>query len=125
MDSNEYIKQARVTMADPIEAINRVDTKAMNLIHAAFGMQTEAGEFTDMLKKHFFYGKELDVVNLKEEMGDLLWYVALACKTLDCTFEELFDTNIAKLRERYSGKFNEYDAEHRNLEAERKILEEN
>jgi NTP pyrophosphatase (non-canonical NTP hydrolase) len=125
MDSNEYIKQAAVTMADPIEAINRIDTKAMNLLHAAFGMQTEAGEFTDMLKKSFFYGKELDIVNLKEELGDQLWYIALACETLDCTFEELFDTNIAKLRERFGGKFNEYDAEHRDLEAERKILEEN
>ncbi len=41
------------------------------LIHASFGMQTETAEFTDALKKSLFYGKELDVTNLQEELGDV------------------------------------------------------
>ena len=31
----------------------------------------------DALKKHIYYGKSLDVVDLKEEVGDLMWYFVL------------------------------------------------
>ena len=31
-----------------------------------------------MVKKHLIYGKALDEVNVLEEGGDILWYVALA-----------------------------------------------
>ena len=53
------------------------DYNKERLIHACMGMQTETAEFTDALKKAIFYGKTLDVVNLKEELGYLLWYEIL------------------------------------------------
>jgi len=93
------------------------------LLHAGIGLATEAAEFLDALKKHIFYGKELDRVNLKEEIGDLQWYCAIALDELDSTFEEVQDTNIAKLKARYPDKFTEERAEVRDLPAERKILE--
>lgn len=51
-------------------------SKEKNRLHMEAGMLTEAGEFVDQLKKHFAYGKELDVVNLQEEWGDFMWYYA-------------------------------------------------
>lgn len=45
--------------------------------HGIIGMMTEAGELLDQMKKHWFYGRELDVVNIKEELGDILWYAAI------------------------------------------------
>ena len=48
-----------------------------NLEHSAMGLNTEVGELVDIFKRHFFYKKEIDLVNLKEEIGDVLWYVAL------------------------------------------------
>lgn len=93
------------------------------LIHTCMGMQTETAEFTDALKKSIFYGKTLDVVNLKEELGDLLWYVSIAMDELGTTYEAEMQRVINKLRLRYPEKFTEKDANNRNLKAERELLE--
>lgn len=93
------------------------------LIHAQMGMQTETAEFTDALKKSLFYGKELDVTNLKEEIGDLLWYVSIAMDELGTNYEAEMDRVIRKLRVRYPDKFTDELAEDRNLINERKELE--
>jgi NTP pyrophosphatase (non-canonical NTP hydrolase) len=103
------------------ERLSRVRT--VRLDHASKGLCTEVGEFTDALKKHVEYNGPLDLVNLAEEIGDIMWYVALACNALGVDLEDVMEKNIAKLRERYPEKFTEYDATHRNLSAERKILE--
>ena len=94
------------------------------LVHAAFGMQTETAEFTDALKKSLFYGKSLDTVNLKEELGDLLWYVALAMDELETDFEAEMTRVISKLKARYPEKFTTDKALTRDLVTERTILEE-
>ena len=93
------------------------------LLHAGIGMATEAAEFLDQLKKHLFYRKTLDATNLKEEIGDLLWYIAIACDAMDTTVEAEMDRVIRKLRVRFPGKFNTVDAAARDLTAERGELE--
>lgn len=99
------------------------DRQMLDLIHASMGLVTEAGEFQDMLKKHLYYGRELDMVNLKEEAGDLLWYCAIALQALGTDFESVMQTNIDKLKARYPEKFTEESANNRDLETERQILE--
>jgi NTP pyrophosphatase (non-canonical NTP hydrolase) len=125
MDAKEYIKDATVTdlmdYGPVLERLQNIHT--VRLLHAAMGLCTEAGEFMDMLKKHILYGKPLDEVNLKEELGDKLWYAALALDELKSTFEQVMETNITKLRARYPNRFTEQDALNRNLDKERKILE--
>lgn len=124
---SEYIEAVKKT-----ESINFEDIKFriannhfIRLDHAAKGMCTEAGEFLDVLKKYEFYGKELDNVNLKEELGDVLWYIGIACDELGITLEEVMQTNIKKLHKRYGISSNEEGAINRNLSAERVCLEQN
>jgi len=93
------------------------------LLHAGMGLSTEAGEFLDALKKHIFYGKELDRVNLAEEMGDVFWYCAIVASELGINFEEVMAKNIEKLKARYREKFTAERADTRDLEKERSILE--
>jgi NTP pyrophosphatase (non-canonical NTP hydrolase) len=124
----DYIAQAVRTEAPITDEVIKRLTCCARLLHAAMGMETEVGEFTDQLKKHIFYGKPLDFVNLLEEIGDKFWYVALALDFIEdvnsgSTFESVQERNIAKLRKRYPDKFTEYDALNRDLEAERKELE--
>lgn len=95
----------------------------IRLLHAAMGMATEAGEFLDMLKKHIFYGKPMDFVNAKEEVGDQMWYAGLAIDVLKTTFDEVLTVNIDKLKARYPEKFTEEAAINRDLTTERNILE--
>lgn len=80
-------------------------TEEADLIHAALGLASEAGEFADAIKKSFAYEKELDVENLVEELGDLLWFVALACKALNVPMDAVAVGNVAKLYKRYPEKF--------------------
>lgn len=126
MTPHEYQKLAERTESSNFEYIaDRMVgyDKMVRLQHAAAGLCTEAGEFMDMLKKHIYYGKDLDEVNLAEEIGDILWYAVLACNALEINLEDVMEKNIKKLAARYPGEFKDDDALHRNLDAERKILE--
>jgi NTP pyrophosphatase (non-canonical NTP hydrolase) len=69
------------------------------------GLNGEAGECIDLLKKHLFQGHKLDKDKLTEELGDVLWYCAeLACG-LSVTLEEVAQRNIEKLKKRYPEGF--------------------
>ena len=87
------------------------------------GMQTEAAEIADVYKKTIAYKKPLDFVNIKEEIGDIMWYIANLCNMNGWDLREILDGNIAKLEARYPDKFTTDKAINRNLEAEREILE--
>lgn len=121
-----YVRDALRTESDHLAAFTRIaaDPRKLRLLHAAMGIQTEGGELTDALKKHLFYGKNLDLVNLKEELGDLFWYIAILCDALgERNFTNIMQTNIKKLRTRYPEAFTEEKAENRDLGAERGVLE--
>lgn len=120
MTPNEYQQLASSTESRVLVSL---DDKHSRLIHAAIGMCTESGEFIDALKKHIFYGKPLDYVNLEEELGDLMWYVAIAANALDADLGEIMDRNIQKLKTRYPNKFTSEDAINRDIAAERAVLE--
>ena len=134
MTPNEYQKLAERTSATSQENVGEVSSQVfksgingfnrnLRLLHAGLGMATESGEFLDGLKKHIFYGADLDTVNLEEECGDLLWYIAEALNALGVDMENVMKVNITKLRARYPGKFSPEDALDRDLESEREVLE--
>lgn len=122
---DEYIKLAmRTASDDTLPAAMRLSGshQVIQLVHAAMGLATESGEFMDAFKRFAFYGQEMDAVNLVEELGDILWYVALAADALGVSFAEIQARNIAKLRKRYPKKFSQKDAANRDLQSERKAL---
>lgn len=131
-----YIEQALRTEPDSEQyqaIIQRAsDINTIRLLHALIGMTTELGEMLDNLKKHIFYGKELDLINLGEEIADSDWYRSIAIdflakkfdldvNSLDCKIKE---NNINKLKARYPNKFSKDSALNRDLDKERKILED-
>ena len=76
------------------------------LITAALGMGAESGEFTEVVKKIVFQGKpvnEDNIFHMKRELGDIMWYVAQACMSLDTTIDEIIEMNVEKLQARYAG----------------------
>lgn len=125
MNSKQYISDAIKTESTNFEGMNTRlnDDGLKRLLHAGIGLSTEGGEFLDALKKHIFYGKELDRVNLAEELGDIFWYLAIASDELGIEFETVMNRNIEKLKARYGEKFSEEKAEERDLKTEREILE--
>jgi NTP pyrophosphatase (non-canonical NTP hydrolase) len=125
MDTKKYKDMVLKTESKDFGAIaSRLsDKRAIRLLHGSCGLATEAGELLDTIKKYAFYGKEIDTVNVIEEVGDLMWYCAIILDELDVEFEDVMEKNINKLKARYGEKFSETSANTRNLNKERKILE--
>jgi NTP pyrophosphatase (non-canonical NTP hydrolase) len=84
---------------------------------AALGMSAEAGEFTEIVKKIVFQGKPVDmdnIIHLKRELGDVMWYVMQACIGLGITLDDVIETNVEKLKSRYpGGEFDVHYSENR------------
>lgn len=116
MDLNEYQGLALRT------AHARTEPEE-DLLHGAAGVCTEAGELMDVYKKFRFYKKPVDWVNVKEEVGDVLWYLALVCRAADISLEEAARANIEKLQVRYPDRFDHEAALKRDLSSERRTLE--
>ena len=104
--SENYVENVlRTESPGNSETVARLtEPQTIRLLHAAMGMVTEAAELLDMLKKHIFYGKILDLINAKEEIGDSQWYSGLGIDIIGATFDEVLTTNIEKLRARYPEK---------------------
>lgn len=115
----------RTELKDYDKVKDRYTTKIARLTHAVTGICTESGEFLDMLKKHVNYGKPFDKVNAVEEIGDILWYIAIACDELDISLEAVMYMNIEKLKTRYPEKYTDEKAINRDVDKERNVLEFN
>ena len=87
------------------------------LLTAACGICAEGGEFTEVVKKIVFQGKpvnEDNIFHMKRELGDIMWYVAQACMSLDTTIDEIIEMNVEKLEKRYpGGEFDVHYSENR------------
>lgn len=75
------------------------------VICAALGLAGEAGEVADAIKKVAFHGHELNREHLRDELGDVLWYVAYAADALGYTLDDVMRCNLQKLHRRYPAGF--------------------
>jgi|GEM_PF-3017001 len=62
-----------------------LDECAFDRLHSSIGLMTEAIE----LAEAFSSG---DVVNMKEEVGDMLWYIPLMCRGLKINLSDIFSS---------------------------------
>lgn len=69
------------------------------LSYLGLGLNGEAGEVADKIKKHLRDGK-LDIGGIVYELGDCLWYVARMADALGYSFEDLLAINHSKLESR-------------------------
>lgn len=106
MNLNEYQALAQRTC-------NITQTPSGKIENGILGMCGEAGECSDILKKYFFQGHDLDRKKLAEEVGDVLWYIAETAAGLGMTLEEIAERNIAKLKARYPDGFDPERSMHR------------
>ena len=77
------------------------------------GLAGQIGEVIDIMKKHIYQGKELDITDVIEEVGDVLWYIANFCNVNNITMDECMESNIKKLRKRFPNGFTTKDANER------------
>jgi NTP pyrophosphatase (non-canonical NTP hydrolase) len=88
-------------------ALTTADTNYEPLIEKtiwAMGIAGEAGEVIEKWKKIVAYKdgaiSDEDLKDLAKELGDVVWYIAVFAHTLGLSFDEIINTNIAKLSDR-------------------------
>jgi len=127
IDTKKYIEFVKQTTSKAssdfhslIDRLTELEVNHANvprLMTAAFGISAEAGELVEIIKKMFLQGKpynEDNVIHMKKEAGDILWYMSQLCIALDTTFEELMEINYQKLSARYpEGTFDIHRSENR------------
>ena len=128
VDTEKYVEFVREVTSDPsldyaafLSRTNKLeledDTNVTQLLTAALGLSAEAGEFTEVVKKIIFQGKDYNednVFHVKRELGDICWYLAQACMALDTSFDEILAMNVEKLKARYpGGEFDVHYSENR------------
>ncbi len=114
MTPNEYQKEALRTES-PIPWIwHRRKNGTFRLLQGLMGLNGEAGEAIDILKKYLFQGHTpLDREHLAKELGDVAWYLAVSADALGYTLEEILQMNVDKLRVRYPNGFEAERSIHR------------
>ena len=75
------------------------------LLLGALGLSGEAGEVADALKKMLFHGHPLDQAAVRDELGDVMWYVMFLCDTLGLRLEDVLQGNVEKRQRRYPEGF--------------------
>ena len=98
MTINEYQKLAMVTASG-------MNAQYPRILNGLMGLNGEAGECIDILKKHLFQGHDLDKEYMAKELGDVAWYLAVSAEAIGYDLETIFQMNIDKLRARYPEGF--------------------
>ena len=99
MTINEYQQLALRT--NPVK-----DNKSMQgILQGVMGLNGEAGEAIDIVKKYLFQGHDLDNHHLALELGDVAWYLAVGADALGYDLETILQMNIEKHNTRYPDGF--------------------
>lgn len=98
MNFEEYQAEASQTAHYP--------KRFSNLEYPTLGLTGEAGEVANIVKKiqRDFDGVLTDEVKgkLKDELGDVLWYISACADELGLTLNEIAEFNVGKLAKRHN-----------------------
>ena len=132
MDSKEVIEHRMFvddvtseTTRDCDVFLNRIEelqdgdmvwSQPQRLLTGAIGICSEGGELLDLVKKIIFQGKKPSEElrnKVKNELGDVMWYVQQVLITMEWDLEEVLAENTKKLSGRYPEGFDVDKSENR------------
>ena len=106
-----------LALSDRLVELDKKGANIERLVTAGVGLNSEAGEFLEIVKKMVFQGKPWNEDNREHliiELGDIIWYATNACMALGISFEDVVARNVEKLEKRYpGGQFDVYYSENR------------
>lgn len=114
----DYITMVAALVKPGADILATLTPEKCNLWHMATGAVTEAGELADAVKKCVVYNKDLDRVNVIEELGDLEFFMEGIRQELGISRQETLVANMEKLllsdKARYKlGKYTDKQAQDR------------
>lgn len=73
--------------------------KREEIAHACIGLAEETGEVLGEVKKELYFNRRTE--HIKEELGDVLWYISYLAYLYGLTLDEVMAHNLDKLQRRY------------------------
>lgn len=96
------------------DGVRRIDPAPyIRILDGLMGLNGEAGEAIDILKKVLFQGHEFDREHMAKELGDIAWYLAVSADAIGYDLETIFQMNIDKLKSRYPDGFDTEQSQNR------------
>lgn len=103
MTFDEYQKLA-------LRTVNAALSHDERLLDAAAGLSEEAGEVLGLVRKQVFQRRQGSTLQFAEELGDVLWCVAVTAHSLGLSLDEIADGNVRKLENRHPHGFRPADS---------------
>jgi len=95
-----------VTLDEYQAAATQTASYRLDLMYALAKLTVEAGEALQLQCKQTYHDKPYDGADMIEELGDCMWYLALAAHKLGVTLDDIAAANIDKLRARHGDTYN-------------------
>lgn len=85
-----------------------IDKEVIGILTWGLGISGEAGDVASCIKKTFMHDND-QRAGIRENLGDVMWYIAMICNHFDWNMEEILKENMEKLDKRYPNGFS-YEA---------------
>ena len=98
MNLDDYQRSALRTVNPALDDRDR-------LLDASAGLAEEAAEVLGLVRKQVFQRRQVEPERMVEELGDVLWCLAVAADSLGISLSKVAEENQAKLARRHPGGF--------------------
>ena len=103
-ESNKYKKVSDLDMYQKVALTTAIYPREQAIIYPTLGLTGEAGEVANKVKKIIRDGSDKNddslVSEIKSEIGDCLWYIAVLADDIGCKLSDIANTNLIKLENR-------------------------
>ena len=103
-ESNKYKKVSDLDMYQKVALTTAIYPREQAIIYPTLGLTGEAGEVANKVKKIIRDGSDSKdeklVSEIKAEIGDCLWYIAVLANDFDIKLSDIASTNLEKLANR-------------------------
>ena len=103
-ESNKYRKVSDLDMYQKVALTTAIYPREQAIIYPTLGLTGEAGEVANKVKKIIRDGSDSKdeklVSEIKAEIGDCLWYIAVLASDFDIKLSDIASANLEKLEKR-------------------------
>ena len=103
-ESNKYKKVSDLDMYQKVALTTAIYPREQAIIYPTLGLTGEAGEVANKVKKIIRDGSNKNddsmVSEIKSEIGDCLWYIAVLADDIGCKLSDIANANLIKLANR-------------------------
>ena len=100
-ESNKYKRISDLDMYQKVAKSTAIYPREQAIIYPSLGLTGEAGEIANKVKKIIRDGTNQNIIQeISNEIGDVLWYVALLADDIGCKLSDIANDNLIKLANR-------------------------